>query len=152
MKPNEFYQKLNDARVSQAIDAAEKRTSGEIRVYVTQRSVGDVMDEAARQFLKLGMEKTDQRNAVLIYFAPKSQRYAVIGDKGVHEKCGQGFWEHIRDDMTPLLKAGQFTEAIELAVREIGEVLAKEFPWHGGDRNERPNQVARDDPPAAPER
>jgi uncharacterized membrane protein len=47
--------------------------------------------------------------------------------------------------MTPLLKEHRFTEAIVQAVQEIGELLRKEFPWTEGDRNELPNDVARDD-------
>ena len=41
------------------------------------------------------MTRTRERNAVLLYFAPVSRKFAVVGDAGVHEKCGAGFWEEI---------------------------------------------------------
>jgi uncharacterized membrane protein len=144
MQTKDFLHALKDEAIAHEIAEAEKRTSGEIRVFVSKKAVEDAVIEAEKQFVALGMAKTASRNGVLIYFSPKSQKYAVVGDKGVHEKCGQKFWEHITHDMTPLLKEGKFTEAIVLAVREIGAVLAKEFPWRSGDKNELPNKIARD--------
>ena len=144
MHTKEFVHLLDDKAIASAIAETEKRTSGEIRVFVTEKAVQDAVQEAEKQFVALGMTKTGERNGVLIYFAPKSQNYAVIGDSGVHQRCGQNFWQHITDEMTPLLKAGKFSEAVLLAIREIGEVLAREFPFKAGDKNELPNQIIRD--------
>jgi uncharacterized membrane protein len=145
MKPGVFIEALNDKAIAAAITQAENRTSGEIRVFVSNKAAKDVVKDAERQFLRLGMANTELRNGVLIYFAPKSRSFAVLGDKGVHEKCGTTFWRDVTDRMTPLLKEHCFTEAIVQAVQEIGELLRKEFPWTKGDRNELPNDVARDD-------
>jgi uncharacterized membrane protein len=134
---------LNDEQIVGAIADAEKRTSGEIRVFVSERAVDNPIEAAEKEFVRMGMTKTAQRNGVLVFFAPKSQKYAVVGDQGVHQRCGQGFWEHITEDMTPLLRAGKFTEAVVHAVHEIGNTLAKEFPPIFGDKNELPNRVER---------
>jgi uncharacterized membrane protein len=146
MQTKDFLDALDDDAVVKAIAAAENQTSGEIRVFVTAKNVENAVADAQRHFVELGMTKTEARNGVLIFFAPRSRSFAVIGDKGVHEKCGQHFWEHIAGKMSPLLKEGKFTEAVVFAVSRIGEVLAKEFPWKQGDRNELPNKIARDDP------
>ena len=143
METKEFIHALDDQRIAEAIAQAEKTTSGEIRVFVSEGVTEEPVAEAEKQFVRLGMTKTAQRNGVLIYFAPKSQKYAVIGDKGVHEKCGQKFWEHITEEMTPLLKAGKYTDAVVLAVKKIGAALAKEFPPVAGDKDELPNRVER---------
>jgi uncharacterized membrane protein len=146
MDTKQFVSALDDAKIAEAIGRAEKTTSGEIRVAVTEREVGDVVIEAEKQFVKMGMTKTELRNAVLIFFAPLSQKFAVVGDEGVHKRCGAQFWQHVTEEMTPLLKAGRYTDAIVIAVEEIGQVLAREFPWTQGDRNELPNTVERDRP------
>ena len=143
METKAFLHALDDQQIGEAIAQAEKTTSAEIRVFVSESAANEPVLEAEKQFVRMGMTKTAQRNGVLIYFAPKSQKYAVIGDKGVHEKCGQKFWEHITEEMTPLLKVGRFTDAIVLAVKEIGASLAKEFPPLAGDKNELPNRVER---------
>jgi uncharacterized membrane protein len=48
--------------------------------------------------------------------------------------------------MTPLLKAGKYTEAIVAGVEQIGAVLYKEFPCEPHAKNQLPNTVERDEP------
>jgi uncharacterized membrane protein len=144
MKPKEFIHKLDDNRVMAAIAEAERKSSGEIRVFVSNEKPPDALAAAEVQFLKLGMDKTRERNGVLIFFAPKIQQFAVVGDKEIHEKCGSDFWQQIASEITAHLKAGEFTEAVIDAVTHIGDVLAKHFPRSPDDRNELPNQIIRD--------
>ena len=144
MKPKEFIDKLDDAKVTAAIASAEQKSSGEIRVFVSNDKPADALAAAEAEFLKLGMVKTRERNGVLIYFAPKIQQFAVVGDKAIHEKCGADFWQGIASRISAHLKAGEFTEAVVEAVTEIGAVLARHFPRSPDDRNELPNQVVRD--------
>ena len=144
MKAKEFVDNLDEARVVAAIAAAERKSSGEIRVYVSHRTRDDALEAAKARFNKLGMQKTRHRNGVLLYFAPMSRKFAVWGDKGVHEKCGEQFWKDIAEQMVPLLKEGRFTEAVEQAVKEVGEVLASHFPPEPDDRNELPDSIIRD--------
>ena len=144
MKPHELIEKLDDARIVEAIATAERTTSGEIRVCVSHRRRDDALDAARRRFHKLGMERTRQRNAVLIFFVPRTRQFAVWGDLGVHARCGDDFWRGIVGEMIPLLKEGRFTEAVVLAVGKVGEVLARHFPPEPEDRNELPNWVVSD--------
>ena len=84
--------KIDHAQVTAAIAAAEQLTSGEIRVFISHRKAPDALHAAQHQFEKLGMTATPHRNGVLIFLAPRSRTYAVIGDTAVHEKCGDAFW------------------------------------------------------------
>ncbi len=145
MKTKEFLQHLDEPLVIKAIANAELRTSGEIRVFVSEETVGDdVVARAAAHFEKLGMTATRDRNGVLLYFAPKSQKFAIIGDLGLHEKCGQAFWEEIATEMHRLFKAEKFTEAVVGAVQKVGEILTRHFPTRPDDQNELSNRVERD--------
>jgi uncharacterized membrane protein len=141
MKPKEFIDKLDEARVVAAIAAAERKSSGEIRVYISHKQREDALAAAKARFLSLGMNKTRHRNAVLIYVAPRTHKFALWGDIAVHEKCGESFWQQITLSMTPLLKSGRVTEAIEQAIKEVGDVLARHFPREPGDRNELPDDL-----------
>ena len=144
MKTKEFLAHLDDSQVLAAIEAAEAKSSGEVRVFVSNERIEDVLPAARAEFDALGMAKTQKRNGVMLYFAPKTQQFAVIGDQGIHEKCGQAFWDDIRATMTERLKAGHFTEAVVTAVQTVGAALAQHFPREPGDINELPNQIARD--------
>jgi uncharacterized membrane protein len=146
MKPKEFLEKLDEARIVAAIAAAERMTSGEIRVFVSSRRLGkdDVLRRAERRFLKLGMAATALRNGVLFYFVPRDRRFAIVGDRGIHERCGGEFWTEIASGLNVRLIRGEFTEGVAEAIAQAGAALAEHFPIGPKDRNELPDGVERD--------
>lgn len=141
MRTKEFMEKLEHDRIVQAIAEAEATTSGEIRVFIQRGEVGDPVGSARQQFERLGMTQTRERNAILIFVAPRAQKFAVIGDKGVHEKCGDPFWQALADAMLAHLQAHNFTDAVVHAIREAGRLLTQHFPRRPDDRNELPDTV-----------
>ena len=145
MQTDAFLQALDDDRIVTAILDAENRSRGEIRVHVTYQSPADVEAAARAQFGKLDMTRTALRNAILIYVAPHSQTFAVIGDAGIHACCGQTLWTDVAAAMEADFRAGRFTDGIVEGVKEAGDALARYFPRAGAtDVNELPNAVTRD--------
>jgi uncharacterized membrane protein len=144
MHHKEFISQLDEQRIVRAIGDAEKKTSGEIRVYVSHKERHDALAFAKKRFQELGMFRTQQRNAVLIYIVPRTRQFAVLGDLGIHQKCGDAFWKGIVSAMAPRMKDGKFTDAIVEAVRDIGAVLQRYFPASRDDTNELPNEIAGD--------
>jgi uncharacterized membrane protein len=132
---------IDHDRVVAAIGAAEQRTSGEIRVLVAKQPAPDPVAAAQQQFERLGMHQTAARNGVLIYVAPASRTFAVVGDVGVHEKCGPSFWTDLATAMTDEFKRGDFTAGLVLAIERAGALLAAHFPRSPDDRNELPDKV-----------
>lgn len=144
MKVKAFVRELDDQRIVAAIAESERRTSGEIRVFISDKEIEDAYERAKARFLALGMDQTRDRNAVLIYFAPRSQKFAVVGDTAVHERCGDDFWRQLIAAMGENMKAHHFTEAVVLAVEKCGALLAEHFPPDPNGTNELPDQVERD--------
>lgn len=140
----QFFSKLDSHRIVEAIAAAEKKSSGEIRVHVTRRRPDNLEERARRRFELLGMTKTDHRNGVLIYIAPKLRRFQILGDTGIHEKCGDDFWKETAAELESHFRRGEFTEGIVKAIEKTGDVLATHFPRKTGDVNELPDQVTED--------
>jgi Predicted membrane protein len=142
MRTKEFLSRLDHDRIVQAIKKAEAQTSGEIRVYV-QRGLlkDDPLIAAQRKFQELGMQKTRERNAVLIFVAPRAQKFAVIGDEGVHQKCGAEFWQELVDTMRGHFQKENFTEALVKAIEETGSLLARHFARAKDDRDELPDEI-----------
>jgi uncharacterized membrane protein len=128
MHPKEFKKHLHHEDVVAAIQQAEKKTTGGIRVVVSHKHVETPVAEAQREFLRLGMDKSPQRNGVLIFVAPRAHKFAVIGDKAVHEKCGDEFWQKLAEAMTDYFRKSQFTTGIIHGVQQAGELLAEHFP------------------------
>jgi uncharacterized membrane protein len=144
MKAQEFLSQVDDAAVVAAIEQAETNTSGQIRVFVTHHEVTNAFIAAQRHFLRLGMDKTRARNGVLIFVAPKSHAFAIIGDQAVHEKCGDEFWKRVAGEMTGHFKQSAWTAAIVHGVATAGAVLAEHFPREADGVNELPDKVERD--------
>jgi uncharacterized membrane protein len=141
MRTKEFLGKLEHDRIARAIADAESKTSGEIRVFIQRGELADAYEEARTRFEKLGMTKTRERNAVLIFVAPRAQKFAVIGDVGIHERCGKEFWETTVGTMREHFRAENFTNAIVHAIERTGVALGQHFPRQSDDRNELPDAV-----------
>lgn len=144
MEPKAFISKLDNEKIVAAIAAAESKTSGEIRVCISSRKRSDALEAAKKRFEKLGMTQTRERNGVLIYFAPLTRQFAVVGDSGIHANCGPDFWKGISAEMHQRLQAGQFTEAVLHAVGKVGDALALHFPRRPDDANELPDAIIGD--------
>jgi len=136
--------KIDHARVTAAIAAAETRTSGEIRVFISHRKAPDAVHAAEHHFEKLGMTATPHRNGVLIFVAPRSRTFAVIGDTAVHEKCGDAFWRLLAAAMGNHFKRGEFTEGLVHGIERAGALLAEHFPRLPGERDVLPNRIESD--------
>src|SRR5687768_8305798 len=134
---------IDDARVVAAIVAAEGRSSGEIRVFISSAKTDDPVSAAKTQFERMNMTQTADRNGVLIFLAPASHTFAVVGDKGVHEKCGHSFWQELAAAMNEHFKRADFTQGLVLGIERAGALLAQFFPRQPDDRDELPNRVER---------
>ena len=144
MKPKQFISHLDEASLVAAIADAERKTSGEIRVFLSHRKPDDAVAAAQRAFHQLGMARTRQRNGVLIFVAPKVRKFAVIGDAGVHQHCGDEFWKALAGEMSGHFRKSEFTSGILHGIRKAGELLARHFPHRHDDVNELPDDIAHD--------
>jgi uncharacterized membrane protein len=142
MRSREFLGKLEHDQIVHAIREAESNTSGEIRVYVQRGKFnGDPFVAAQKKFHRLRMHKTQERNAVLIFVAPRAHKFAVVGDKAIHEKCGGEFWQRVVEGMRTHFQNEKFSHGLVEAIKEIGKVLAAHFPKTPTNTNELPDDV-----------
>ncbi len=146
MRLKSFLQQVDHDRIEGAIRAAEGRSRGEIRVHASNRAVTDPQKSAAEQFENLGMAGTAERLGVLIYVAPLSRNFAVLGDSGIHAKAGPDFWKDVAAAMELDFRAEKYSDGIIKGVERAGEALATHFPRIEGvtDRNELPDSVSED--------
>jgi uncharacterized membrane protein len=143
MRTKEFLSKLEHDRIVHAIREAESNTSGEIRVYIQRGKLNaDPLIIAQKKFQRLHMHKTRERNAVLIFVAPRARKFAIVGDKAVHEKCGDEFWQRVVENMRTHFQNEKFSHAVVEVIQEIGKLLAAHFPKMSTNANELPDQIA----------
>ena len=132
------------AVVTQAIAAAEARTSAEIRVHLDHRCPGDAMPRAVAVFERLGMHRTAARHGVLIHVSIDDHKLAVLGDQGIHERVGQAYWERLVEAVLGHFREERPRDGLLHAVAEVGAVLARHFPRRRGDVNELSDQESVD--------
>lgn len=137
MKQKEFIATLDQPRITEAIGAAERETSGEIRVHIQPKAIGgDARYVAERTFERLGMTKTALRNGVLLFIASEENNFVILGDKGIDEKVPPSFWDEIAKNLTLRFKNGEFTEGIVETITAAGQQLKTYFPRAEDDLNE----------------
>lgn len=144
MKPKQFFQQIDRNRIVAEIGKAERQTTGEIRVFISHQFHRDPVQAAQKQFRRLRMNRTRERNAVLIFVAPESRNFAVVGDEAIHKKCGAEFWTSVSQGIETAFHQGDFTGGLEEAVRRSGQLLAEHFPRRNPGPNQLPNTVAED--------
>ncbi|MDQ6610570.1 MAG: TPM domain-containing protein [Bacteroidota bacterium] len=142
-KKKEFFTAEESSQLVSAIQKAELRTSGEVRLFVESKCrFVNAVDRANEIFLKLQMDKTELRNATLIYIAMKDKQAAVFGDVGIHEKVGEDYWKDVVSKM--LLQFGQekLIDGICSSIAQLGEALVYYFPYNKDtDKNELPDEI-----------
>ena len=141
MTQKEFLEKLDQDRIVKAIQNAEEKTSGEIRIHVQPKSGSDIRQFAERTFERLGMTKTALRNGVLLFIASEENRFVILGDRGIDQKVPPGFWDEIAAKLTIRFRNSEFTDGIVEAIKAAGEHLKEYFPRATDDVNELPDQI-----------
>jgi len=144
MKASEFLNRLEHDAIVKEIGGAETKTRGEIRVFISRKETKDAVAAAEKMFHHLGMQKSPERNGVLLFVAPRVRKFAVIGDSAVHERCGDQFWKEVAHEMSLHFGRGEFTEGIIHGVRRAGKLLADHFPRYAGDKKQPPGDVGHD--------
>ncbi|MEI6347675.1 MAG: TPM domain-containing protein [Bacteroidota bacterium] len=145
MNASNFFTKEQKEDIKLAIKDAELDTSGEIRVHLELNCEQDSMTQAAQIFKRLKMEKTIHRNAVLIYLAIDSRKFAIIGDEGINAIVPNDFWNDVKTNMLIHFRQADFVNGILSSVNMVGEKLKQHFPHQRDDVNELADDISFDD-------
>jgi uncharacterized membrane protein len=138
----DFFSEEEKKQIADAIAAAERNTSGEIRVHIEDHCPLDVLNHAISVFKKIGMDRTELQNGALFYFAVQDRKFAVVADKGINDAVPADFWDVIRTEMQKEFQDEHFVEGLCKAIETTGEKLKKFFPLREGDKNELPNEIS----------
>lgn len=129
-------------RIVHAINVAEAKTSGEIRLVIDEKlKASSAMDGAVAYFEKLEMHKTGLNNGVLIYMAIDDHEFAIIGDRGLDTKLEANFWDETRELMISFFRRDDIVQGLIEGIHHVGDQLQRYFPRGVDDVNELPNDI-----------
>ena len=123
------------------ISEAELLTSGEIRLHLEEKCQIDTEARALEVFYSLNMGNTKLKNAVLLYISYGDQKFAICGDKGIHENVSNRFWKSLRNSLRRSFEKKDFFNGISVTIMECGRQLRTYFPYQHDDINELENHV-----------
>ncbi|TXC81962.1 TPM domain-containing protein [Luteibaculum oceani] len=129
-------------QIVKAIQEAESKTSGEIRLHLEDYCNEDVLDHAAYLFQKLKMHETEQRNGVLFYVSVKDKQFAILGDKGINEKVPNNFWDAVKTTVLQEFVLGNYSNGLCKGIELAGDKLRKFFPVKRDDKNELSDDIS----------
>lgn len=141
-KVEDFLSKSQEQNIIDAILKAEKNTSGEIRVHLEKTTSIAHFERALEVFHTLEMNKTDQRNGVLIYIAVEDKKFVICGDEGINSKVAADFWESTKEVIQSHFKNGDFHLGLIDGISIAGQQLKKYFPFQADDTNELSNEIS----------
>ena len=142
-KIEDFLTAEQEQTIIKAIKVAEKNTSGEIRVHIEKETDKLPLEKALEVFYSLEMDKTEQRNGVLVYIAVESKQFAILGDEGINAKVPDDFWDLEKELMLNHFKKAAYAKGIELAILKVGEKLQEFFPYKSNDTNELSDEISK---------
>jgi uncharacterized membrane protein len=142
-KKKEYFTAEQKQQMVQAIQEAERNTSGEVRVFVEGRcKFVDPVDRAQEIFFNLKMEQTQDRNGVLLYLALDDHQLAIYADEGIYKRLGKEYWNQEVKKIIAAFTQNDYTGGICTVVRDIGEALTEQFPYDNKtDKNELPDDI-----------
>ena len=91
------------------------------------------------------LHATKARTGILVMVSLLEHRVEILADTGINAKVPRDTWQKILNDMIGKIKSGDLTEGFCTAVRECGEVLAKDFPGTLENPNEISDRVILED-------
>jgi uncharacterized membrane protein len=141
-KKREFFTPEEQQRMVEAIQKAEKNTSGEVRVFIESKcKFVDAVDRAQEIFFSLKMQNTKDRNAVLLYLALDDRQLALFADEGIYQRVGAEYWNQEVRKMIAAFTKDDYAGGICNVIEDIGDALKAQFPYEASDKNELPDDI-----------
>lgn len=92
--------------------------------------------KAYETFQILGLHKTSNYQAVMIFVSLYEQSIEIIADSAISSKIDNALWQSTIDTFVHNIKNGHFEEGYLQAILEIGALLEHHFPIEKHDKNE----------------
>lgn len=129
--------------IQREVALQEKRHRGEV-CFVVEAELNswqlwrDLASRArARELFGLrGVWNTEENNGVLIYVLLADRSVEIVADRGIDKRVQPAEWQAICRAMEAAFGQGRFEEGSIAGVRAVSDLVARDFPANGEERNE----------------
>jgi uncharacterized membrane protein len=153
MEKRLIYHFINDdelLRISHKIKETEKKTAGRICVTIREHRhffnrKKPVKELAQAEFMRLGIGKTPNNAAILIFILLEGRQFYILTDSGIREKVPKNTWGEIKEEMQTMFINGDFCKGILHGIDRVGNILTLLFPAKTDNTNEISDNVQIED-------
>jgi uncharacterized membrane protein len=131
---------IDRARVREAVEHAERRTSSEIVVAVAPFFIGRMWPAARRAFVRLGVAATSRRNGVLVFVVPARRQVVVLPDEAAAARVDPSTWSEVASLIAEAFGRGEGTSGLVDGIDRLARTLSGPFPRTQLDVNELPDE------------
>ncbi len=112
------------------------------KIFLSRTEISEQVRETSHTAFKLhGLDKTKDRNGLLIFVSLFEKRVTVIADVGISRLVSNSEWKNITDALAIQIKKGNVIGGICDAIDACGKILAKHFPKLHDDEDELQNII-----------
>lgn len=104
-----------------------------IETAVRQRSV--------LSFYQKGLHQTRNQTGILVFISLLERKVRIMGDRGIHAKIGQAFWNARASELVKGIREGKTLEVLTGVIEKCGVELATHFPCGADNPDEVPDDV-----------
>jgi uncharacterized membrane protein len=134
------------AAIEQAIAAAERRHSGQIRFAIESaldlqrlRAGMDARERAHELFAALRVWDTRANNGVLIYLLLAERDIEIVADRGFDDSVSASEWAGVCREMEAAFGTDRYEGGALAGIEHVARLIERHFPPAPGDRNELPD-------------
>lgn len=100
-----------------------------------------VRERAVRAFYENGLYKTKKNTGVLIFLSLLEHKVWILADKGIYEKIEQATLNSFAKTISQGVRDKQVCDSLCKVMKDVGNLLAADFPVTPDDINELSNEV-----------
>jgi putative membrane protein len=97
--------------------------------------------KAYETFQILGLQKTSNYQAVMIFVSLYEKYIEIIADSAISSKIDNALWQSTIDTFLKNVQNDKLEEGYIQAINEIGAILVEYFPIENSDKNELPDRL-----------
>ncbi|HEX3001670.1 MAG TPA: hypothetical protein VHN82_04795 [Methanoregula sp.] len=100
-----------------------------------------VRQRSLLSFYQKGLHRTRNRTGILIFISLLERKVRIMGDRGIHVRIGQEFWNARAGELVRGVREGRALEVLTEVINKCGVELANHFPCGPDNPDEVPDDV-----------
>lgn len=100
-----------------------------------------VRERSLLSFYQKGLHRTRNQTGILVFISLLERKVRIMGDRGIHAKIGQEFWNARARELVQGVREGRALDVLTEVINKCGAELATYFPSGPDNPDEIPDDV-----------